>query len=70
MGELLKTQPKGLSVEEEEQMLERLFWSAFLTACLWNIVHLSELSQSSSQRSGELLNASDRVSVVASRLHD
>jgi hypothetical protein len=48
-------------------MIERLFWSAFLTACLWQIANLSEMSKSSSQKAGQLINASDRVLILTSR---
>ena len=51
----------------EELMIERLFWSAFLTACLWQIANLSEMSKSSSQKAGQLINASDRVLILTSR---
>jgi hypothetical protein len=35
-------------------MIERLFCSAFLTACLWSIAHFSPLPQSSSPMFGQL----------------
>jgi hypothetical protein len=50
-------------------MIERLFYSAFLTASLWGIVHLSKLPESSSQKMEQLLNTGDRVAVLASCLN-
>lgn len=46
--------------------MERLFWSVFITACLWSIAQ-SKLPESSSQEMKKTLLTSDRVSIVTKK---
>lgn len=44
--------------------MERLFWSALITACLWSVAH-SKLPESSSQEMKKTLLSGDRISILA-----
>lgn len=50
-------------------MMERLFYSIFLTTCLWGITNISDLPQSSSQILGQTSNAAYWVQTIVSRFN-